>query len=948
MYPTWTVVFLLLGSLASGWALVSRLFRERERWLVASLTPLVALFIVLLLANWRLPPLLCLVPLAALLLPSAPARESMGLGKGWRRFLGAMSLLIFGYTNYAERRFVDGDSWIHDPLIASYMQGIFPPHNPFFPDLLIHGHYGRDLLIAALTPTRGSPTLTMWLLVPCLQVATFLGLFSLVRRFTGSALQAGLASGMIFFGVDVGFRVGWIDSWDSNHPIVNAGLVLCLYLMDRVFEGSPLEGYPQGSPSRAEPLFWVVAGTILGLYQVVYETYFGVLLLTGLLMGLLFHRRLRAWVAILAVAVIALALALIEGGTMTEMAHRQTTLHDTSYLSESQQVSVHFPKAHLFQVAVTTAGYQRISAAYQTRLFRGWAAPPTGSGYMSIFDRRFLTSHWLPVYLAPFTLLGLVWVGRRRPGFRMGIGLWIFGACAYLVPGLIDFGEVWEWEYFRWEMAAGVGFAGSLGVALGMLIESLGSDWGLRASNWSLAVNRRAWVSMGCLAVLVASLAAGEKILGDALIDVQQHPWSLTFNADRWLVKQPEFGLQPVDVVAMAWLRQRSQSGQRLLTNLGSELPEGIWPDVEISTRTLTLPAGHAFPSRSEAAHAHPPYQWDALRRAFWQTGHAEILASSAISWLYVDPSTLPPAALAALASGLVASQEFQDESGHRRLIFEVPHGAVSGRLAGSSRGLELELSELPPNDSLRVATCSSLTATLHNPTRQTVELGSLRSHVLNPDGSDFGEAPLVVGPPEASLGADQSVSVKIPFVTPLDEGDFQLEVALLDNEGPPLRGAAGGVSEVPGVGKGPGSLAAAAARSVPISVSFLTRVRSLLARVDLPDVFVSHRFYRLRVGLKLPAGVTSSLKTGDELEAQVRLRRPGGEYVWELDGIPQPLSVDLTGGGAEQLVYLQMLSPSPGPYDLEIDATEKQSRRVIPLLKAPLRINVAPGQQDA
>ena len=107
----------------------------------------------------------------------------------------------------------------------------------------------------------------------------------------------------------------------------------------------------------------------------------------------------------------------------------------------------------------TAARYQRISVGFENPPFRNWVPLIGGEGYLSIFSPAFLVTHWLPLFLCPLTL---VWCIKRE--HWPGLAFWVFGAWAYLVPGLVDFGPVYEWEYFRWEYAAGFAWAVPLGL----------------------------------------------------------------------------------------------------------------------------------------------------------------------------------------------------------------------------------------------------------------------------------------------------------------------------------------------------------------------------------------------------------------------------------------------------------------------------------------------------
>ncbi len=896
--------FLALAALVLGWLVARRVLRERDPFLAGALAPLLGCSAVLVAANAGLRGmhLAAAISIPAFLLAFVPrtryrTTESTGVQKV---LVVLATLAVVMYTHYAQMRFLDTDNWIHEPLISSYRVGLWPPHNPFFPELTLNGHYGRDLLVSVFTPPGQDPLGTVWFLNPFLQAAAFVLLFTSIRALTGSFQAGFLAAVLMLFGANVGFRVGLADTFDGNNGVVYALLALNLHLLFRLFR--PADAGPEGQlPTWTSQLpAWLVTGTVLGIYQVVYETHFGLLLLTGATLGLVFRQR-RAWAGLLVVAAVALPMAATEGGPVTDLAHSHGRARQARAVqNQGQHVSVRFPKDKLFTVLATDSIYQRTSAAYRTNLFKGLYRPPQGSGSMSIFAPRFLTTHWLPVYLAPFTLW-ILWRRRSLPG----LALFFFGAWSYLVPGLVDFGPIYEWEYFRWEFASGVALAGALGLALAGWLPPEGG-WPLRArrepEGWTVRFLPGALPVTLALLILVADLAAAQKMLNDAVIDVQKKRLPLVSSTRHWRTRQPELRTSEADLDAAGWLAERVQPGQRFLSNRSDDTPSGIWADAVFATLSGALPAGHAFPPGSEGTHAAPPSYADALSRAFWATGRTELLASGGVDWLLADLDQAGPERARQLQAdpGLRPGPVFQDAAGQRRQVFQV----LPRRVPATSGELSLQV-ELPPARELRVGKHYAVPVRFHNLRDKPARVRGVQAMILDDQDKPTQETPLVADfdlevPPGATVTATHSL------VTPLDEGEFQYA---LNTAQVVLR--------------------------VPFRVDFLSRLAALKTRLDLPDGFRPRQFYRVRLGLTS----TEPLQTGDQVELSYRLRRPGGEYVWELDSIPQPLSLGLQPG-VEQETFFQMLTPEPGAYDLELVLKDRQTGRTVPLGQ-PARVAV-------
>jgi len=760
------------------WAglLARRVLRERDPLLAGALAPLLACSAVLVAANCGLrgATLLAAVVIPAFLLAfmRRTGYRVHGSNRGQKVLLVASLLVVLGYTHYAQMRFLDTDNWIHEPLITSYSMGIWPPRNPYFPELTLNGHYGRDLLVSVFGSPGQDPLATVWFLNPLLQCAAFLALFASIRSLTGTFWPGYLAAMLMFFGANVGFRVGLADTFDGNNGVVYALLVLNLHLLFRLFRPAPA-GRDGQQPVTWKSLLpmWLLAGVVLGNFQIVYETHFGLLLLTGLTLGLVFRERL-AWAGLLVVAAVALPLAATEGGPLTDLARRQGRTEEVKAVqNQGQRVSIRFPKDRLFTVQATDSIYQRTSAAYRTSLFSGLYRPPQGSGPMSIFDPRFLTTHWLPLYLAPFTFW-VLWRRRSLPG----LGLWFFAAWAYLVPGLVDFGPIYEWEYFRWEFAAGVAWAGALGVALSFWLPPQGG-WpvcaGRDEQGWSLRLQRGALPVGLALLVLLADLAAAQKMLNDAVIDLQKARVPLFTSAGRWRTLRPELRTSQADLDAARWLAERVQPGQRFLSNRTDDTPPGIWADAVFATRSGALPAGHAFPPGAEGTHAAPPSYADALSRAFWATGDSELPARAGVDWLLVDPDRLAPGLFQRLQAdtGLEPGPVFVDEAQQRRQVF-----AVKPRPAATSSGsLALE-AVLPAASGLRVGQHHSLQLRVRNVGVGPARLRQVRARILGEGGEPTQETPLLRDF-DMELKPGQEGQAEHSLVTPLDRRKVPLRV---------------------------------------------------------------------------------------------------------------------------------------------------------------------------
>lgn len=870
----------LLFTVASlfGSTLAWRALRESDGLLVLALGPLLGASALVALANARLAPGLCLAVLSAgsVVMAAWPGRQAplwpamTRWGKGG---LALLCLVVLGYTLYHQVHVLDGDRWLHDAQIVAFQRGIYPPVNPLFPELAMNGHFGRDLLMATLTPDGVDPAYTTWWVSPLLQVATFLTAFASTRSFTGSNLRGFLVASFIFFGMDCGFRVGLIDTFDGSNGLAYPHLVLLFHLMNRILHSDGAEP----SWARRNASLWLVSGVVLGTYQLIYMTSFALLLVSGLAVFLVKARTRQAWTGLLVTGLLALGLAVTEGGAFTDLANRGLRPElDKAVQNQGLRVTVQFPKEHLFQVLTSTAGYHRTSVAYRTSLFEGLYEPPRGEGYMYIWDPQFLRTHWLPLYLAPLSL----WLLRRS---ALGLSFWLFGAISYLLPGFFYFGPIFEHEYFRWEFSAAFGFAAALGLALGSWLESCPLRLG--RAPWSLTFGPGSFRYLLAWLILISSLVAGEKAVNDAIIASGKDGFRWFPNLRQWRLSEPTFAMTEDTLRACDWLRQRTRPGEQVMTNFLNGRPSGLWPDVVAATLSGVFPAGHAYPSETEGGpHGNPAFHPNSVYRAFWASADLTLLQKTRVAWLLADTTRLAPDVLKKLES--FPHQRFGD-----RLAVELPAPSPPGAPTWSLA----EAVSVPASESLRLGARFPLPVRFSNrgPASQALL-------TLDRNGNAIAAEPLrfTVPPGESER--------ELSLVTPLDEGTYQATLS------------------------DPGGQEKA---TFSFTVDFLQRLENLSCQFSFPQLKAG-RFYLLEGQWTSEKPISSA----QELDIAYRFRRPDGDYAWEVDSIPQPLELDLP---ARPTFQLQVLSPAlPGPYELELWFFDRGSgRRVKMKTSFPLAV---------
>lgn len=529
--------------------------------------------------------------------------------------------------------------------------------------------------------------------------------------------------------------------------------------------------------------------------------------------------------------------------------------------NQGLRVSIAFPKEHLFQVMALTSDYQRTSVAFKTSLFEGLYSPPTKQGYIYIFDPDFLTTHWLPLYLCPLAL----WFCRNS---ALALGYWIFGFLSYLVPGLVDFGPIFEYEYFRWEYTAALGFAAALGYALGDFLEKCPIHW-TKGETSRLEFGPGSAKYLMALAILVASLAAGEKALNDAVIAAQKdgHRWFPT--SSEYRLSEAEFRLTEDDLKAAAWLRERTEPNSRILTNRLEQRPYGMWPDTTIATLSGSFPAGHAFPPKSQVTpHGNPAFLPNTMFTAFWATGEWSVLYGSGVSWVVADTGRLSSQVVETLKS--VEHQEFGD-----RLVARVPD------FPELDNQPKVEIEEVSaPEGELRIGHRYPLQVKYGNS-------GATAAVQLRVEQPEVAPLTFFADPGEEA--------VEWSLVTPHDEGTYK--VTLRDSLDKTLA-------------------------EFSFTVDFLERLGRTRLIFEYPQMR-TRSLYHLEGTLEGPP-----INSQGELDLYYRFKRPNGDYAWEVDSIYQPVDIHLP---QEDKIELKLFTPElPGTYELEFWYFDRFSGRSI------------------
>ena len=721
-----------------------------------------------------------LAVLALLILWKASPPPSRGaLPKLCTRLLVGLSALVGVYTNAQQIASPDDDFWIHAPLQGLMRHGNFPPFNPFFSDIAMNGHYGRNLGIVTFSLlSRTDVFMSQHLMTSGLQVLTLWLFFSAFRLCTGRWQDALLGTVFVYFGINCGGRGGLIDTMQNNNAFVHLYLALLLCLVVEVWK-------------EANPAAAVLAGVTLGSLAIVYETHFGLCFLVLLSMTPLFLLRgmiTRKAAALSALALlVSLPLAFTQGGPLTDILarHRQGRQHTQAenlsrgMQNQAQVVKITFPKKELFQILLETGEYQRVAQIYllDTPL-QHLHKPSIQRGYAYIWSWDVLKIHFLPLYLFPVSLV-VLWRRKSMAGHFMGA----FGTIAFLVPALVNFGPIYESEYYRWEFAASLGFAGALGLTVASWLwpRPEEDEAPFEVTPAEVRIRRRGAVLIAVAALtLLNSWACLSFVAGRLSLALPGSPmgWLVFPSTAHWLQKHQVLDFGPLDYQAATWLGRQAQPSDRLLTNFSQENNFSILFESTLTGLAGVRCVGHALPLEDEKIGT-TPFRRAPAAVAFWQTLRGDPLSQLQVDWLYYrndHGEELPPLPGAQLMHRVQEGEQL-------RLIYRInrtllPDVGVPNGEPAAGPALRAELEGAPPV--LRGGRTLDLALQAGGEAKKVSGVLEL-STVRKSDG--------LISSPSENLrwrvdAGKKGVFPAIPFVPPYDDGLYTLKGTWFPDQG--------------------------------------------------------------------------------------------------------------------------------------------------------------------
>jgi hypothetical protein len=541
-------------------------------------------------------------------LKPAPPVPPVPLARWELPLLALLALSVWAVTAVSQLDVIDDDYWLHTPVQRQIFDGQLPPSNPIAPDLVLQGHFMRDLLIAGWSRVSGTSLLRSQCLATC--VCQYLALclfFTFLRRGQDGPGQAWVSLAMLWFGFNALFVTGLADFYKNNGSLVYLHLALSFCLGRWLWDHSSA---------------WtaLLLGLVGGSLAQTYETHFGLFGLATAALVVAFRPHRRVLRTLAAAALLAVLVALCNGGVITSMVCNLRD-PDPQHENQSQQVRLRFPKQKLLAMWIGEREIHPLSVVYReppgSWILPLWDGPGArvDENYVPLWSWTVLRMHWLPLYLAPFTV---VWLYRLRHvnGFWLGA----FGMAAFLVPGLVDFGVNHEHEYLRWEVAAGVGLGGALGICLAQARGRLGLGVSglLLASCVHIGLIRHAqsWERV--------SLQGVGRVLG---VRVSLREWCLAHAA--------ELRLNADDLDGMDFLASSCRPRERLLVNFQPDDPWGILFESTLLQATGLELVGHALPPPGSAVGS-CPLPWSPAAARFFADPSPAHQDALRLDWLYL------------------------------------------------------------------------------------------------------------------------------------------------------------------------------------------------------------------------------------------------------------------------------------------------------------------------
>ncbi len=588
--------------------------------------------------------------------PVEEGGSSLDAVKPWEKALVILfAALVWVSTNASQMGLPDQDYWLHAPLQRFMLDGQFPPRNPYFQDLLLHGHYARDLLNVVVAQIAGWDTIRAQILVTsfCQSMCVFVFYFG-ARYFTGSRIQAGTGILFLFLGVNAGYRAGWIDEFVSHSPAVHLHWCLITVLTCAWFQKS--------TPARA---VWLALS--LGMHSLVFTTTFATSLVALVLLGIVLRVGRARFVQLLLISTVALIIASVQGGALSHFFHRVLAgeeFQSQGIENQIQSVEIHFPKKYFLGITKQESDRSKscIYSQFPAReLFALIDHAPAryDALYLPIWSWGFLSLHWLALYLAPLSLFYLY-----RQKHTLGLFCWLVGLISYLTPGLFYFGAVHENDWYRWLIWTGSGFSAALALSLAGLA---GSTRGARRfAVWPLFLVLF-WLNTLCGLRYICFDAPRNIRLQGGFFKVAMVGQS----TDEWLAGQGSFfSLDPNDLMAFQYLRAHGHKGQTVLVNFDPAQSWGIQFESTLAAYTGMFPLGHDLP-QDEDAIGLPPTRMNPLSQRLLSQPSDEALASVAPDWIYLKSDETSLAESLASLSALERVFQARGADGKYRTLLE-------------------------------------------------------------------------------------------------------------------------------------------------------------------------------------------------------------------------------------------------------------------------------------
>lgn len=606
-------------------------------------------------AVYGAPVLLALLAAPAARRPDC-SRAGPSLTRSERAGLMVATLSAWLFLNMMQVITVDDDYWLHAPVQGRMLRGIVPPTNPYFPDLVLGGHFGRDTLVVATSLWTKRDIFGAQVLLSSFCHSLGLAILYLALRRSGTAAAATAGTFMAWLGMNVAHRVGLLDFFQNNGPPTYLTVALLALLFSELWH----------RPGRKLAL---LCGAVLGVYAQIYETHFGLVVLSVVSMQAFLSWPARK--ASLAALTVAGLLALTGSTAIAQLARPKQAL-DNAVANQSQSVRVSFPKNPFMSLRVEVGELHPISIGYRTplgaRILKAvdHESSRVNAQYVRLWSWEVMRMHWLAVWLAPLSAWLVLRARHRAAGF-----LWLFGAWAFLVPGMLDFGPIHEYEWYRWEFAAGYGLSTAFGVGLASQIRGKASG---------LAVT----------ALLLVQSRAGLGFVSDYLRHLGNprpaEVLGLSFDSRAWLIRHGQhLRLQPADLRMAKLLAANPEVGRdAFVYTSGIQQGWGILFESTLMALIDLQVRGHKMPS--DLPVGVPPFQFSDAFMDFLDHPGREKAHTLDFDWLFLRSSDVQLEGRLMAALHLVALDSLSQD-GNVRLLFQVDDKPVRApSLRGDAR----------------------------------------------------------------------------------------------------------------------------------------------------------------------------------------------------------------------------------------------------------------------